>query len=103
MAAASASSCGMSSAFMAVLSWLSAGGEPARLALLQEGLHALAAFVARTDVGDALDRLRDERVVDLAAGHVSDQLLAGAHGGGAGAGERLDEFVDLGVERVGRD
>jgi hypothetical protein len=55
------------------------GVEPGRLALLQEGLHALAAFVARADVGDALDGLRDQRVVDLTARHVGDELLARAH------------------------
>ena len=76
-------------------------GEPGRLALLQESLHTLAAFVARADVGNALHRLGDERIVDLAAVDVGDQLLAGANRGGAGAGERLHEFVHLGIERVG--
>src|SRR5690606_14448549 len=73
-------------------------GEPGRLALLQEGLHALAALVAGTNVGDALDRRGDQRGVDLALGHVLHQPLARLERVRAGGQEGLDEAVHLGVQ-----
>ena len=60
------------------------------------------ALVAGADVGNALHRGGDQRRVDLALGHVLHQLFAGAHGVGAGAGQRLEQLVHLGVQLARR-
>ena len=60
---------------------------------MQEGLHAFTPLSAGTDVGNALDRGSDETGINLALGHVDDQLFAGTHGLGAGHAEGLGQRI----------
>ena len=52
--------------------------QPRRRPLVEEALDALPAFGAGADVGDAARRVGAQLGVDLAAGDVADELLAGA-------------------------
>src|SRR5438105_938066 len=96
-APASASNCGVSIAWPNE-SISSARQQPVRLALAQERLDAFAAFVARADLGDVLDRALDQSVVDLLARDVLHQRLAGLDGRRAAGDERLRDVAHLRVE-----
>ena len=102
-AAASASSCGVSTRLRErVHGQLSSAAR--RLALLQEGLHAFAAFVAGADVGDALARSRriSAVVISLAAPRPAPAACRPSPPPGRLAPAPARCSATLRVERVGR-
>src|SRR6187402_891362 len=73
--------------------------QPGGRALVEEALDALAAFGAGADVGDAACRVGAQLGVDLAAGDVADELLAGARRHRAVGDDRGREAGDRLVDR----
>src|SRR5882672_16368 len=95
-AAAMESSCGVSR-FMGPGS----RDEPRRLALVEEGLNAFLALVARTDVGDAAGGGVAKLWVDGQAGNLLHEGLARTHGPRSVGDDGGHDLVDFDVQFVG--